>query len=349
MKKANNYILLVIIMLIVLKVSSYAGIGDGLYAHFQFEQSSNDSTMNLTGFEYGNGINYEKGVVGNYAGKFDGETVILFSNDYLFPLCNGTINFFVKIDPEAPYNVRIMDSKTNFRTWIGYNAENSELNGYLTVPIEKNQWYMFTFVYSNGCSSSGSRKAYLNGVLTSENVGYANNGNIGTWYTSACSYYSLIGLWLAADEKMASSQKFKGLLDDIRIYNRALSINEIQELYRMATFNLPSICSYNVSSSSGNFIPKGETKYITIQTSDENCTWTASESLDWVSVSPNNGIGSGNVTVSVTENNGATRFGTVTIADQAYSISQEAGILTNDHALTGTTKHETLAKLEKWS
>lgn len=209
----------------------YAEINDGLYTHFEFEGNLNDTVSNLLSFEYGNGLSYEEGVVGDYAGRFDGETAILFPDDYLFPLCNGTINFFIKIDPEIVENVTIMCSKTNYKTCIDYYAESNELGGYAKAPIEKDHWYMFTFVYSNGCSSNGSRKAYIDGVLIDETTGYANNANIGTWYTSACSYYSLMGIGLVSDEYLPTRAKFKGLLDDVRIYNRALPDSEIQELY----------------------------------------------------------------------------------------------------------------------
>ena len=70
----------------------------------------------MSGFEYGTGITYEPGVVGEYAARFDGNTGIIIPRDYLYPRCNGTISVWVKVDPSLDYNASILGSKTNFKT-----------------------------------------------------------------------------------------------------------------------------------------------------------------------------------------------------------------------------------------
>jgi hypothetical protein len=84
-------------------------------------------------------------------------------------------------------------------------------------------------------------------------------------------------------------------------------------------------CTYSISPTSGSFTAGGGTETVSVTASTESCTWTTSESLSWVSLSPASGTGSGSVTVSVTSNTGAARSGSVTIAGRTYTISQ-AGV-----------------------
>ena len=69
-------------------------------------------------------------------------------------------------------------------------------------------------------------------------------------------------------------------------------------------------------------VSAGESYDITITS---NSDWTVVESLDWASVSPASGSGDSTVTVTVDANTTTSpRSGTITIGEQAHSLSQEA-------------------------
>jgi len=91
------------------------------------------------------------------------------------------------------------------------------------------------------------------------------------------------------------------------------------------TYNITqnaAACTYGISPTSGNFGSGSGNKTVSVEASSSGCTWTTSESLSWVRLSPTSGTGSGSVTVSVDPNNGAARSGSVTIAGKTYTISQ---------------------------
>jgi hypothetical protein len=84
-------------------------------------------------------------------------------------------------------------------------------------------------------------------------------------------------------------------------------------------------CTYSISPTSQSFGSSGATGSVSV-TTQSGCTWTASESLDWVTItSGSSGTGSGTVTYSVSANTGSIRTGTMTIAGQTFMITQEGG------------------------
>jgi len=75
---------------------------------------------------------------------------------------------------------------------------------------------------------------YLNGELYDTGTGYSNNGYLPPDY----GYLSTIGQAssLPLDDP---SYKYRGLIDDLRIYDRPLNDQEILELYQLATYPPP--------------------------------------------------------------------------------------------------------------
>ena len=57
-------------------------------------------------------------------------------------------------------------------------------------------------------------------------------------------------------------------------------------------------------------------------TTGAGCTWTAGSSADWMTVAPTTGVGSGQVTVTVTPNASAPRTGSAIIAGHPLTVSQ---------------------------
>ena len=88
-------------------------------------------------------------------------------------------------------------------------------------------------------------------------------------------------------------------------------------------------CTFNISSSSGDFVSSGGSASVSVTASDHSCHWATGNSLSWVSLDPTSGTGSGSVTVTVSANTGAVRNGSTTIAGKPFTINQEAGSIAN--------------------
>jgi len=212
-----------------------ADIDTGLVGYWKFDETigitASDSSGNGNNGTLINGPTWVAGKINN-ALNFDG------SNDYVStPLSlqlglSGTVSAWVKFDTlntddliigqYSGYPIKYfwmgttVDGKYNF-AWGGAATDYKYTTAHGLVV---GQWYHFVMVRD----ASNSVILYVNGsqvasfVPSTTNV-TSNSINIG----------NINGL---------SGFEFDGLIDDVRIYNRALSTSEIQELYNgTGTFN----------------------------------------------------------------------------------------------------------------
>jgi hypothetical protein len=86
-------------------------------------------------------------------------------------------------------------------------------------------------------------------------------------------------------------------------------------------------CTYSISPTSRSFQSGGGAGSISVNSSKNDCSWTASEGVTWISItSGKSGSGDGTVTYSVLDNTGAsTRTATITVAGRSHTVTQ-AGI-----------------------
>jgi hypothetical protein len=85
-----------------------------------------------------------------------------------------------------------------------------------------------------------------------------------------------------------------------------------------------SACTFDLSFRSEQFGQQGGSDTIAITVQQADCGWTASSSLDWVTVSPTKGSGNGSVQITVAPNNtGAPRKGTINIAGLSFVVGQD--------------------------
>ena len=81
-------------------------------------------------------------------------------------------------------------------------------------------------------------------------------------------------------------------------------------------------CSYNISPSSQAFGSGGGNSSVNVM-AGVGCLWSATSNNSWINVtSGSSGSGNGTVNYSVAMNFGANRFGTITIADQTFTVFQ---------------------------
>jgi len=174
----------------------------------------------------------------NSAYSFDGTTSCITVPDSIRLRLNNTdftLNAWVKLDSYNSQYLSTIISKRfsgvnngwiwgangNLNSPVGavyYGPGGGNANAVGSVVLNVAQWYMVTCVYS---LANQAMSIYLNGVL---------NNSSDAIQTPNASIAS--DLYIGKDNSGSGSQYyFKGTLDDIRIYNTALDLTAIQQLY----------------------------------------------------------------------------------------------------------------------
>ena len=210
-------------------------LANGLVAHYEFEGDADDSSGNDNDGEEFGGVSYVDGVIGQ-AVSFDGidDYIDVAHNDSLSPEIltvsvwvniiedNGIVNMLLKgrWNGDLTNNQREYQLNTTYGNFYGEQWNNV----YLLNPAVESEWSLITLTYDKN-----SLRIYKNGLLDNSEtfddeinkpsnpesltIGSAfgvENGDLGTYQN-------------ALNAKM----------DDLRIYNRALSAEEIQTLYEL--------------------------------------------------------------------------------------------------------------------
>ncbi|GAB6139854.1 hypothetical protein JCM14076_05830 [Methylosoma difficile] len=226
-------------ILLGLNQSAMADLTTGLAAHYTFDNcqatdsSGNGNNGTITGkLKCINGID-------NKALLFDGASYISVpSSASLNPVSEWTMAFWIRVDDINNEFLAVIH-KGGVKTNCYYNREYSvwiHQNRYFTQSVAGDtcnfpnqdsktfdrlvgRWLHYVNVIDR--NNKHVMKTYINGRLNVEQAdsesGFKNN-NANLWIGSNAEIYSL-------------HSPFKGALDDIRFYNRALSDTEIQELY----------------------------------------------------------------------------------------------------------------------
>jgi hypothetical protein len=154
---------------------------------------------------------------GNGAYEFDGSSSILNIGDSAFGIDESNeFSISAWINPESidydvvikrgattPFYIKVYSNRTYSR--ITTSSANSIMGN---TYLQPNEWYQVVVTYTDG-----ERKMYLNGVAD------GSNSPTGVLDTTT------------SDTKIGGSPYFKGIIDDVRIYNRVLSSSEVSDLY----------------------------------------------------------------------------------------------------------------------
>jgi len=216
---------------------------DGLVAYYPLNGDAKDHSGNNNDANIVGSITFNNGVFHN-AAIFDGTSHLLIDNFY-FPISTGSISMWVNVSPQADGIGYAIDSETNFRSVFSYDTINDTFRaGHPEIPLIKNCWVLYTYIYENGYSSSGTRKVYENGELKMSDNGYSNNFEIPSEITGMNGSTIGCGIHHYSDKPTANDYFYKGMIDDVRIYNRALSEAEVKSLYEEANPEV-LICSFD--------------------------------------------------------------------------------------------------------
>lgn len=205
-------------------------IGRGLIGYWPLNEgtgnvaldySGNNATGTWGGAQTGTSGYYSPGYVWTWGGKFDGSTNVVTTTANGVNTATGganTVSFWMYPTSfgKVAWSLGTFDYYLSAPTCSGINNSGSVYGG--TAPA-MNQWVYVTMVLYNGTYGSNGSKIYYNGVPLSMTC------NSGTATAVAGSQF-LIGNFYGG-----GTHNFAGMLDDVRVYNRALTAGEVQELY----------------------------------------------------------------------------------------------------------------------
>jgi hypothetical protein len=201
---------------------------DGLLAYYTADNTSNDALGTYNG-TLTNGATYATGKINN-GFSFDGV------NDYVN--LGNVLNF----DGASPFSVSVWvyTSSTSAQTYfsklngsfLGYEMTVNygagvrfflrSATGYIELSINgqlENQWQNIVFTYDGSKNASGVN-GYIDGVLRAKSV--ISNNLTGLVSTTVNAQIS---------GRQTSGQLFNGLIDELGIWNRALTSIDVTELY----------------------------------------------------------------------------------------------------------------------
>jgi hypothetical protein len=210
---------------------THAGLSDGLVAYYPFNGNANDESGNgNNGTVNGATLIVDRFGNANKAYSFDGNDIIRISNNDSLNFGTSDFSMSLWIKPNSEY-CQIIGKDVFPGGLLGYylsigaagtrklrfatrNVSDNTLDSPNPLP---NEW-----TYIVAVRKSNILKLYINGTLDSS-LSESSTTNV----SSNADFK--IGRF---DEWIGVQSSFYGNIDDIRIYNRALSETEIQQLYQ---------------------------------------------------------------------------------------------------------------------
>jgi len=220
--------------------------GYGLVAYYPFDGNANDESGNGNdgisegGIIYGEGVNGQACIFNNVdTSIYLGENVF---NESMQIAMTGSVSLWFNSDDtfvSVPYDrVDLFDSEEILRIRIhettgGEIGANASNNG--TLPsgsigtgeiIENNRWYHVAMTWD---VNQPTTKLYVNGEFVDT---VTPGGGTNPISFNVRSRATRIGAsWMGTNPTYPGAGRFKGAIDEVRIYNRALSPTEIKLLY----------------------------------------------------------------------------------------------------------------------
>lgn len=212
-------------IVIVLAVTITCQADPNLLAHYEFSNDVTDSAGSNDGTIQGN-PGYVTGptIYGN-AIDLDGTGDYVIINDGIYPIGTGTITnmtaaAWIKTTNTLAGWQSIVSQTLNWRLSVGYGlcafhpGNIGEVRCSHTL-VNDNQWHHLAGVYEY---DNGKLKLYVDGVLQNTIDGSGTNNNAS-------------GVWIG-NHSYFPDRDIDGAIDDVRLYDRALSAEEIDQLYQ---------------------------------------------------------------------------------------------------------------------
>jgi hypothetical protein len=231
----------IISIALILSLCGAAFAGDIYHpvAHWTFDEGSGTVAYDSAGSSDGtiSGATWEAGKIGG-ALRFDGidDYVNCGHAAALGGMQEVTVSAWINADvwntvgtgarviskrydcPGSSYDISVYSNPDRTADITFYGQTNITTTASSTPAFAVNQWYLIT------ATDTGSvQKLYVNGTnvaTTNTYTGPINNNTTDVWIGTISNNY-------------LSSTTFDGLIDDVRIYDYALSANEVTQLYNI--------------------------------------------------------------------------------------------------------------------
>jgi peptidoglycan hydrolase-like protein with peptidoglycan-binding domain len=202
----------------------------GLVGYWNFDEGSGTTASDASGNGNSGTINGAAWTTGKVGGalSFDGSSSVTIPNSSSINI-SGPFTFSVWINSRNSTDSQIFLGKNAYDKYVVINPN---YGGYVTtlfgqqldttpggVPL--NTWTHLVFV-----GDTNSQKLYVNGVLAS------SDSSVGSSFSSSNSS-------LVLGRNVAGGYPFTGMLDELRIFNRALTSQEVANLYSDGAASVP--------------------------------------------------------------------------------------------------------------
>lgn len=217
-------------------------LNDGLLAFYSFGGNANDSTGNGNNGTNTGGIyiadrfgNPQSAIYFPATGMVTtgftpptGSAARTFSGWFDVPATNMDMTLMAYGDPNAAARIEI---KINGAGQFALDTSDGTL--WTSLSYNDNNWHNFIIVL-NSNTTLGNVLFYLDGELQSNVTSDAPNNVLNTIGTNPLQFGQIIPL-------VGGNRQLIGALDQIAIYDRALSSNEVAELYEIESENTPDL------------------------------------------------------------------------------------------------------------
>jgi Concanavalin A-like lectin/glucanases superfamily len=208
---------------------------NGLVANYPLNGNANDASGNgYNGIVTGTTLTKDRFGISNRAFHFSGSDIITTNFDGILGNADRTISFWVSIDPQETggYPCSFGGGGSAFGTGFYpaiFPANEARLDigdatvAYTAAKVNENGWHFYVYIFSTqyGTSLNGVR-IYQDGVLLTKIQG-STNYNAYTIDTKQLVKFSM--------GNNGTGTSLNASLDDVRVYNRVLTNDEIQQLY----------------------------------------------------------------------------------------------------------------------
>jgi prepilin-type N-terminal cleavage/methylation domain-containing protein len=201
-----------------------------------YDYSGSNATGSWQGTPTGTAGYYSAGKIGNWAGSFDGSTDYINSGNPAILQITGTLSlsFWLKPFSAAPAGTYGLLTKTDdgsqrsFGAWVNASGMQFQISSdgsgshicTISQAIPDTNWHQWMLTF-NPATQAGS--IFMDGSLKT------NSPGCGGW-TGTSIFNSTTNITLGS-KNAGASWPLNGTLDDVRIYNRALSAAEVAALY----------------------------------------------------------------------------------------------------------------------
>ena len=199
---------------------------------------------------------------------------------------------------------------------VTFTAASNTLNNRSgTITVAGNT---FTVNQASGCAFSLSASSGSFGKVGGTGVFSINGSSVCNW--TAVSSDSWITI-----TSLASGSGSGNITYTVVGNNGPPRTGTISAGGKTYTISQSNGCSFVLAPTSSNVPSVATTSSFTV-TTDAGCTWAAVSNSDWITLTdPISGSGSGSVLFAAKSNNGPARTGTISVADQTFTVNQLSG------------------------